>query len=284
MSLENETKGTGEKRGGALYLSAGKVSVAATLLVGNKAELGADVFNGGGTLTTGGYNRIAKFGTGTGDTSWANPNVNGDTETDRQQEGWTSATFFGSNSLADNSGPAVGPSSESRTLQTLALNEADSLAATDRAMDKIPASLPGFPGVDQRGVARPQPTGGKKDIGAFEVEQSGGGGGNDDPVLTIQSIRLSGIPNTLSSVGQTATLTAVVTYRNGTTSTSEPVEWKSSNPSVARIDAFGNLYARSVGKTVISVTTVRPSATGKPAADSATLEVREEMKIGRAHV
>ena len=55
--------------------------MAATLAVGNKAELGADVFNGGGTLTTGGYNRIAKFGTGTGDTSWANPNVNGDFNT-----------------------------------------------------------------------------------------------------------------------------------------------------------------------------------------------------------
>ena len=284
LSLENETKGTGEKRGGAVYLdAAGSLSMAATLAVGNKAELGADVFNGGGTLTTGGYNRIARFGTGTGDTSWANPNVNGVTETDRQQDTWTSAAFFGSNKLADNSGPAIGPSSASRTLQTLALNEAGTLAAADRAMDKIPASLPGFPAVDQRGVARPQPAGGRKDIGAFEEEQSGGGGGDDDPVLTIQSIRISGIPNTLRSVGQTATLTAVVTYRNGTTSTTEPVAWKSSNPSVARIDKDGNIYSRSTGTTVITVTTVRPSTSGKPAADSATLEVREEMSYTNVH-
>ena len=284
LSLENETKGTGEKRGGAVYLDAAgsRLSMAATLAVGNKAELGADVFNGGGTLTTGGYNRIAKFGTGTGDTSWSNPNVNGVTETDRQQDTWTSATFFGSNKLADNSGPAIGPSSASRTLQTLALNEAGALAAADRAMDKILASLPGFPAVDQRGVARPQPTGGRKDIGAFEVEQSGGGG-EDDPVLTIQSIRISGIPNTLSSVGQTATLTAVVTYRNGTTSTTEKVTWSSSNPSVARIDKDGNIYSRSTGTTAITVTTVRPSATGKPATDSATLEVREEMSYTNVH-
>lgn len=279
LSLENETKGTGEKRGGAVYLDAGSLSMAATLAVGNKAELGADVFNGGGTLTTGGYNRIAKFGTGTGDTSWANPNVNGITETDRQQDTWTSAVFFGSNKLDDNSGPAIGPSSASRTLQTLALNEAGALAAADRAMDKIPASLPGFPGKDERGVDRPQPANGKKDIGAFEVKQSGGGGGEDNPVLTIQSIRISGIPNTLTSVGQTATLTAVVTYRNGTTSNSEKVTWSSSNPGVARIDAFGNLYARSVGKTVISVTVNRQ----KTAVDSADLTVREEMSYTNVH-
>ena len=279
LSLENETKGTGEKRGGAFYLNAGKAVMAATLAVGNKAELGADIFNGGGTLATGGYNRIAKFGVGTGDTSWANPNVNGDTETDRQQEGWTSATFFGSNGLADNSGPAVGPSSESRTLQTLALDEAGALAAADRAMDKIPALLPGFPGKDERGVDRPQPANGKKDIGAFEVKQSGGGGGNDDPVLTIKSIRMSGIPNTLTSVGQTATLTATVIYVNGTTSNSEKVTWSSSNPSVARIDAFGNIYACSVGKTVISVTVNRQ----KTAADSADLTVREEMSYTNVH-
>ena len=283
LSLENETKGTGEKRGGAVYLDAGSLSMAATLAVGNKAELGADVFNGGGTLTTGGYNRIAKFGTGTGDTSWSNPNVNGVTEMDRQQDTWTSAVFFGSNKLDDNSGPAIGPSSASRTLQTLALNEAGALAAADRAMDKIPASLPGFPGKDERGVDRPQPANGKKDIGAFEVKQSGGGGGEDNPVLTIQSIRISGIPNTLTSVGQTATLTAVVTYRNGTTSNSEKVTWSSSNPGVARIDAFGNLYARSVGKTVISVTTVRQAVDGKPAIDSADLTVREEMSYTNVH-
>lgn len=283
LSLENTAAGAGERLGGGLYLSAGKAAVGAVLAVGNKADFGADVYRGGSILTTGGYNRIARFGvqgSGAGDTSWANPYVEGDTETDRQQDTWTSATFFGSNVLADNSGPAIGPASATKTLQTLALSEADALAAADRAMDAVPSSSAGFPAVDQRGVVRPQPTNGRKDVGAFETEQSGSGTDpGTDTQLTIKSVRMSGIPNTLTRVGQTAALTATVVYANGTTSTSEKVTWSSSNPGVARIDAFGNIVALSLGRTVIGVTVNRQ----KTAADSATLEVREEMSYTNVH-
>uniref|UniRef100_UPI00325F9EC4 Ig-like domain-containing protein n=1 Tax=uncultured Fretibacterium sp. TaxID=1678694 RepID=UPI00325F9EC4 len=194
-------------------------------------------------------------------------------------EGWTSATFFGSNGLADNSGPTVGTGSASGTLRTIALNEADALAADSRAMDAIPSHLPSFPAEDARGVARPQPTNGKKDIGAVEEKQGGGNDPGADPSLTIKSVRMSGIPNTLTRVGQTATLTATVVYANGTTSSSEKVTWSSSNPGVARIDAFGNLYARSMGRTVISVAVNRQ----KTVADSADLTVREEMSYTNVH-
>ena len=288
LSLENTAAGSGERLGGGVFVNSGKATLAAVLAVGNKADFGADLFRGSGaTLATGGYNRVGRFGilsSGAGDTSWANPSVEGDTGTDRQEAGWTSATFFGSNVLAANSGPSVGPASAPVALQTLALNEASSLAADNRAMDAIPASLAGFPAVDQRGVVRPQPTNGKKDVGAYEAEQSGGGGGDPDgPSLAIRSLRMSGIPNTLTRVGQTAVLTATVVYVNGTTSTTEKVAWSSSNPGVARIDAFGNLVALSLGRTVIRVATARPAAGGKPASDSATLEVREEMSYTNVH-
>ena len=282
LALENATTGAGECRGGGIFLNNGNLTLAGSIVVGNKSDFGADIYRGGGIISTGGYNRIARFGVqgaGAGDTSWAPPSVNGDTETDRQQEGWTSATFFGSNGLADNSGPTVGTGSASGTLRTIALNEADALAADSRAMDAIPSHLPSFPAEDERGVARPQPTNGKKDIGAVEEKQGGGNDPGADPSLTIKSVRMSGIPNTLTRVGQTATLTATVVYANGTTSSSEKVTWSSSNPGVARIDAFGNLYARSMGRTVISVAVNRQ----KTVADSADLTVREEMSYTNVH-
>ena len=72
--------------------------------------------------------------------------------------------------------------------------------------------------------ARPQPTNDKKDIGAVEEKQGGGNDPGADPSLMIKSVRMSGIPNTLTRVGQTATLTTTVVYANGTTSSSEKVK------------------------------------------------------------
>ena len=48
---------------------------------------------------------------------------------------------------------------------------------------------------------------------------------------------------------------------------------------MTRIDAFGNLYARSMGRTVISVAVNRQ----KTVADSADLTVREEMSYTNVH-
>ena len=62
---------------------------------------------------------------------------------------------------------------------------------------------------------------------------------------------MGGIPNIHVAVGQTTCLAAYAYDPNGQVIPNEPVTWSSSNPSVARIDNFGNLYARSVGKTVI---------------------------------
>ena len=54
-------------------------------------------------------------------------------------------------------------------------------------------------------------------------------------------VKMSGIPNTHVAVGQTTSLVAIAYDQHGTPIQNAKVEWKSSNPSVARIDAFGNI-------------------------------------------
>jgi hypothetical protein len=87
---------------------------------------------------------------------------------------------------------------------------------------------------------------------------------------------MSGIPLTMKTVGQTCSLTAVVYYQNGTQSFNETIHWSSSNPSVAFIDQYGNLYSYGVGTTTITATTDRPMYSGQPATDSAELTVTNQ--------
>jgi hypothetical protein len=88
---------------------------------------------------------------------------------------------------------------------------------------------------------------------------------------------MSGIPLTMKTVGQTCSLTAVVYFQNGTHSFNEAVNWRSTNPSVAAIDQYGNMYSYGKGTTKIVVSTERPAADGQPAVDSADLVIENDM-------
>jgi hypothetical protein len=87
---------------------------------------------------------------------------------------------------------------------------------------------------------------------------------------------MSEIPNSMVKVGQTCSLTALVYYRDGTFSGSEPVVWASSRPSVARVDQYGNLVSLAEGTTAVSVTTVGRDANNQTVTDSHELIVSEE--------
>jgi len=186
-------------------------------------------------------------------------------------------------------GSTLGTQSQ-RPLLTLALrpttssspNPALDAIPKDRARNRFKTYFNVLEHTDERGVDREAPAVGACDIGAYE---SGTGTVPPDPggEGALAYVKMSGVPNTHIAVGQTTSLVAIAYDQHGTPLQNAKVEWKSSNPSVARIDAFGNLYARSVGKTVISVTTVRQAVDGKPATDSAPLEVREEMSYTNVH-
>jgi hypothetical protein len=96
-------------------------------------------------------------------------------------------------------------------------------------------------------------------------------------------MKMSGIPNTMVKIGQTCSLTAVVYYQNGSSSSTEGVVWNSSNPNVAAIDSYGNLVSLMQGKTTISVTTERLDANNQHASDSADLQVSEEWSYTNVH-
>ncbi|MDR1621757.1 MAG: Ig-like domain-containing protein [Synergistaceae bacterium] len=130
--------------------------------------------------------------------------------------------------------------------------------------------------IDERGKERPK--GNNSDVGAYESESGGGGSGGIDPddPNTIAGIEMSGIPNTMVRIGQTCSLTALVTYQNGETSGSEPVTWASSNPSVAAIDQYGNLVSLRLGTTTISVTTQKLGTNNERKTHARELTVSEE--------
>jgi hypothetical protein len=139
-----------------------------------------------------------------------------------------------------------------------------------------------FDHTDARGVLRPVPAGYYSDVGAFER-----GDGTIPPLPPssgiISYVRMSGIPNTMTKIGQTCSLTALVYYQNGSSSYTESVVWNSSNPSVAFIDQYGNLVSLAQGKTTISVTTERLDANNRHASDSANLQVSEEWSYTNVH-
>lgn len=99
----------------------------------------------------------------------------------------------------------------------------------------------------------------------------------------INYVKMSGIPGTMIRVGQTCSLTAAVYYLDGSHSFDETISWESSNPSVAKIDQFGNLVSLRKGTAVISVTTAANGPNGIPASDLATLNVTESWSYSNIH-
>lgn len=278
-------------RGGGVFIGGGNIAVSGTIIAGNSAPLGSDIWSDSESYwTSAGFNRIGIYGTGTGNTSWlAHPAP----ATDRENSSWTTATFYSENELADNivSGtipPLIGSSRSTAgqiRLQTLMLSEAEDLPLSDRATNVIPytPNRYSFPQYDQRGVDR-RANGTDLDIGPVYF----GGtvpGDIDNPVTTytITGVTMSGIPNTLRSIGQTASLIARVRYSNGRTAFGgtgtgeEPVTWESSNQNIIRIDQNGNLTALATtpnnNYVTISVRTNRYTAGGVPATDSRPVRV-----------
>lgn len=295
----------GGGRGGALYTEAGRINLVGSAYVGNSASYGDDIFGGNsstGAINSQGYNILGVYGMmgasgPSNNVDWAAAlNVAGQNRTlDRFGPEFTRALLFGSSTPAANPPDAGSPVFVGSTLRTTQTLNSIALApttvsSTNPALDSIPGStalnlfssyFAGIPFTDVRGVSRPVPANGNCDVGAYE---SGDGSTPPPPGQdVIAYVKMGGIPNTLKKIGQTTTMTAIVFYRNGTSSSSEPVNWSSSNPGVARIDSFGRLVSLQQGKTTITVTTQRLDAENRHATDSAVLEVTDEMSFTNVH-
>lgn len=101
--------------------------------------------------------------------------------------------------------------------------------------------------------------------------------------VDIAYVRMSGIPGTMTKIGQTCSLTAIVYYQDGTLSWTESMTWESSNPSVARVDQYGNVVSLRQGTTIISVTTTAVGPNGLPASDYAALNVTDQLSYTNIH-
>lgn len=271
---ENRATTGNTLRGGALFVNNGSLNIIGSIVAGN--DTGGDIYHANGNIVSGGYNRVGRLAAGSGSasgyTNWDSNNVGTGAATDIADNGtrnWTSASFFGSETLKDNGGERAGAGSDanySAIVPTIALSEANpnSTRAVDGARNiSTNTVIPNgsYPQYDERRLETVQRAqmGAAPDIGAFEVYQSSGGDGTNNPYaeFSIRSIQMSGIPNTLSIVGQTAILHATVTYLNGTTTTTtEPLTWRSSNTNVAVFENAnsGSIYTKAIGTATITVT------------------------------
>ncbi|MCR5347829.1 MAG: SYNERG-CTERM sorting domain-containing protein, partial [Fretibacterium sp.] len=117
--------------------------------------------------------------------------------------------------------------------------------------------------------------------GAYDTLE-GGKGQSDDPEDSgrVYYIQISGLPNTLRKVGQTASLFAYGYDIHGNViNRNVSVTWKSSNTGVAYFDSetSGNIFIRNLGKTTIS------AATSSGLEDSVELEVTDETSYTNIH-
>lgn len=273
-------------RGGAIYISSSLTKFMATIAVGNTASIGSDIYAETNTdCDAGFYNRVGIYGTG-GSNSPGSKFSGGNGN--KENTSWITSTFYGSNGLADNiwdasKPPMVGCSVNQILLQTLMLDEDANLPLDCTAIDIIEWNLRfQLPQFDQRGVDR---WNNRNHIEIGPMYFGSGGGTPSEPITTyiIQSVTMSGIPNTLRSIGQTASLIALIRYTNGRTayggndSGYEPIVWTSSNPNIVRIDQKGNITALAVtpnnSYVTITVSTKRNTAGGTPATDSRAVRV-----------
>ncbi|MBQ3627214.1 MAG: hypothetical protein II948_10790, partial [Synergistaceae bacterium] len=280
--------------GGSIFVHQGQLRIIGTIAVGNTGT--GDVYlylDGGGSITSSGYNRVGTLAAGNSSSSgyinWDSNNVGTNAGNDISNSSWGFADFFGENELAANyNSNTAGTGNDAIAIPTLALSESNpnSTKAIDGARSLssgtvIPSSS--CPRTDERGVLRFSNAGAAPDIGAFEVNQSGSSSDDDSEYAsyTIRSIKISGIPNTLSIVGQTAILHATVTYVNGTTTTTaEPLTWHSDNTNVAVFESSssGAIYTRSIGEAKITV-----SARDNEYSDSAKIYVIWEQEDTNIH-
>lgn len=287
--------------GGGLYTKVA-VRMMGNVLVGNNAPAtrGADVFsNGSRKITSLGYNVMRVFGTQGGSgpidvsglwTDYVGPTSESVTEDSIDAKN-TPATFFGADPKPTESDVTAGSAASPYRLQVLIpSNPPNSLQ--DRIPNRyassrfviyfsgIPKTDGGKAHTDERGQDRDASSVGDNDIGAYERGTGGSANDPDNPggLGGLASIRISGVPNTLTSIGQTASLVAEAYDQGGKRIAAPvPVTWSSSNTGVAHIDDNGNLVALSLGTTVIRATTKSNSMNGSPATDSVTLTVDKDV-------
>ena len=286
-------------KGGGIYIGAfdGIVSMAGTMTVGNTSLGTYDIWSDG-NISSAGYNRIGVYGTGSGVTDFYSETRNETDRTSYPSKGWKKSTFFSNNVLAENPRedlggdipPSVGSARAGQVkLLTLMLSEDASLPLTDRATNIIPYSRrTSYPDTDERGVSRT--SGGEDialDIGACFFD---GTRYSDKKVpqaaYTISRVEISGIPNNLRRVGQTASLIAKVYYTNGRTvlggsgGNEEPVIWTSDKPNIIRINqTTGDITVLNItpGNTYVTITvkTERGDLSGRQLSDSKVIRVTE---------
>ena len=280
--------------GGIFVASSGILEMGGTIVVGNTAAYGGDICSfGTASSTARGYNRVASYyegdpsGSG-GAADWSKQANRADT--DRSNEDWTKSTFFSDEDLDINEAvlsekpPVIGSDRTGTTIRllTIMLDEDDELSTDDRATNIIAqtdSSL--FPRDDERDVDR-WSVNTLLDIGAVMFSGSTPSP-SPTPIThyTIESVKMSGIPNSLRSVGQSASLIALVRYTNGRAAyggngtNNEPVTWTSSSPNDVRVDQLGNvrILRASNNPVLITVSTVRNSSSGSPATDSHYINV-----------
>ena len=287
--------------GGGLYTKVA-VRMMGNVLVGNNAPAtrGADVFSDGSRkITSLGYNVMRVFGTQGGSgpidvsglwTDYVGPTSESVTEDSIDAKN-TPAAFFGADPKPTESDVTAGSAASPYRLQVLIpsnppnslLDRIPNRYASSRFViyfSGIPKTDGGKAHTDERGQDRDASSVGDNDIGAYE---RGTGGSANDPDTPgglggLATIRISGVPNSLTSIGQTASLVAEA-YDQGGKRIAAPVSvtWSSSNTGVAHIDDNGNLVALSLGTTVIRATTKSNSMNGSPATDSVTLTVDKDV-------
>ena len=284
--------------GGAIFVgNNATLHISGTIAVGNSAKNGGDIYKGdGANITTGGYNRIGIYGTGGNNTGWK---TDVGVESDRESTAWTKADFFSDNDLADNIRsdtvpPTVGSTRGTvarKRLQTLMLKEAESLALDDRATTIIPYTLRyNFPQFDERGVDRRE-LGTNIDIGAVFFDGTvKGDGENENSSYSIAGVSMSGVPNSMKALGQTASLLAVIRYTNGRSayagngSNQEKVTWASlpEGNNIIKITTGGVITAIGEGTAYITVTTNRAKQDGTYATDTQAVKVNRSALLNLA--
>ena len=261
--------------------------------------MGGDFYSAG-RWTSDGYNRVAVYGTGTSNSSWMGAPV---PNTDKENNSWTTATFYGTETLAiniynhdDTKPPHIGakrifengtiremnPNEEFRLL-TLMLSENKNLALTDRATNIIDVGVSGqYPRYDERGADR-RASGLDLDIGPVLF---GGIPPSDDihPRFDIAYVQISGIPNSIRRIGQTVGLIAKVYYTNGrsalggTGTNNEPVTWSATPAGYLKVNsATGVITAMrlTTGESYVTLKcqTVRAGEDGNPVTAIARIKI-----------
>ena len=283
-------------KGGGIYVKTGKVTLSGTLAVGNNSNGVYDVWVDD-SIESGGYNRIGVYGQGSGVTNFSSVTRNDSDVTGYPSKNWSKETFFTDNELDVNEisssvPPVIGSTlTTQERLLTIMLNEEETLPTNERATNIIPYSARSrFPNIDERGVTRILTSQSKLDIGAVFFDGTRDNGGEDEnDSYTISYIQMSGIPNELRHVGQSAALISKIYYTNGRSvyggsgDGEEAVTWESDKPTIVSINSDTGVATAlrvTTGEAFVTITvkTVRTSDDGTPYSDSKLVKVVEELE------